>query len=157
YIAEMSSRTKLIALTVVAVLLPTTVMSVIQYRSLHDLQEQTKMAAQESLRQAAAALSARTAEYFHGIGSKTLVDVRYDKKSAADQTARIEEAFQRTLDSLPEISRVFLVSDCTCDESGGIAFVKNRARSRKIDGDRVRTDPEVKELGHLHEKAMMLA
>src|SRR5262245_39243605 len=107
----MSSRAKLIALTVVAVLLPTTVMSVIQYRSLHELQEQTKMAAQENLRQAASGLASRTAEYFHEIGLKTLSGFRYDKTSAEDWTSRMEETFRRTLESAPEIGRVFMVAD----------------------------------------------
>ena len=153
----MSSRAKLIALTVVAVLLPTTIMSVIQYRSLHDLQEQTKMAAQENLRQAASGLASRTAEYFHEIGLKTLSGFRYDKKSAEDQTSRMEETFRRTLESAPEVGRVFMVADCTCDQSAGAAFVKSRQRSRAITGDGLRRDPEIKELVHMHEKAMMLA
>ena len=41
----------MIALAVVAVMLPTMILSVIQYRSLLELQSTTKLAAQESLRQ----------------------------------------------------------------------------------------------------------
>ena len=48
---NLSSRTKLILLAVVALMLPTTILSIIQYRSLVDLEGKTKVAVQDNMRQ----------------------------------------------------------------------------------------------------------
>src|SRR5690348_6479005 len=48
---RLSAKTKLIVFAMVAVLVPTTILSVVQYRSLVDLEDKTKVAVEENLRQ----------------------------------------------------------------------------------------------------------
>ena len=46
---NLSSKTRLIAIVVIALLLPTVVLSAIQFRSLVDLEDKTKVAVQENI------------------------------------------------------------------------------------------------------------
>ena len=48
---RLSDRTKLIVFAAIAVMVPTTILTVIQYRSLVDLEDKTKVAVEDNLRE----------------------------------------------------------------------------------------------------------
>jgi signal transduction histidine kinase len=143
----MASRTKLIILAVVAVVLPTTIISVLQYRSLAELELQTKLAASENLRQAGSLIANGTEDYFRQIAIKAFDGV------PADQVA---DRFQHILDTMPEVDSVFLLKACSCGTSEK-AILRTRKTMRDLAGKDVARNSEVNELLHLHEKALMVA
>src|SRR5262245_57579100 len=134
YIFHMSSRTKLIVLALSAVLAPVIVLSLLQYRSLRDLQQQTKMASQENLRQAASRVTSATAEYFHDIGADTLMSLKLDKELDDQQVRQVNDRVAELLKSRPEVGRVFTVSYCSCKNSQGTAIVQTREGARTLTG-----------------------
>ena len=68
----MSHRTGLIVLAVLAVLLPALLFSIVQYRSLADLEGKTRVAVQESLRQTLQGVSLRTMEKLEALAVESL-------------------------------------------------------------------------------------
>ena len=73
---NLSSKTRLIAIAVVALLLPTVVLSVVQFRSLVDLEDKTKVAVQENMRQTLHTVSRKVEENLKGLARKNLSDIR---------------------------------------------------------------------------------
>ncbi|HWP44102.1 MAG TPA: HAMP domain-containing sensor histidine kinase [Blastocatellia bacterium] len=108
---RLSSRTKLIALAFVAVLLPTTVLSVIQYRSLVELEGKTKVAVQENLRQTLHTVTRRVEERVQNIAKKTLGSISYidlEKERFEDLECKFAEIKQQ----YPEIDNIFAFRRC---------------------------------------------
>jgi signal transduction histidine kinase len=108
---KFSSRTKLIALAFVAVLLPTTVLSVIQYRSLVELEGKTKVAVQENLRQTLQTVTRRVEENLQGIARKSLSGIdpaELEKEGLEELECKLAEIRQKS----PEIDQVFAFYRC---------------------------------------------
>jgi signal transduction histidine kinase len=108
---KFSSRTKLIALAFVAVLLPTTVLSVIQYRSLVELEGKTKVAVQENLRQTLYTVTRKVEESLQNTARRSLsgittADLERDKLE--DLECKLAEIKQEN----PEIDQVFAFYRC---------------------------------------------
>src|SRR4029078_10978865 len=69
---SLSSRTKLILLAVVALMLPTTILSIIQYRSLVDLESKTKVAVQKTRPQTLQTINHKVEDNLKYLARKTL-------------------------------------------------------------------------------------
>src|SRR5438128_3791105 len=67
-----SRRAGLMALVVTAILLPMAVLSVVQYRSLQDLEGKTRVAVEENLRQTLQSISRRAKERLEALAAETL-------------------------------------------------------------------------------------
>jgi len=109
---NLSPGAKLIALAIVAVMLPTTVLSVIQYRSLVDLEAKTKVAVQENLRQTLHSVSRKVKEKFKALAREALgpIDMRDVERGDCE---KIERHFATIRELHPEIDRLFAVSYCS--------------------------------------------
>ncbi|MBI4474603.1 MAG: HAMP domain-containing histidine kinase [Acidobacteria bacterium] len=152
----MSSRAKLVAIAVIAVMLPTTVISYVQYRSLVELERQTRMAAQEHLRQAAGALSNKTAEYFREIGKATLAGIQFNRPPKSEQTQAIEQLFAAALQDFPAVESLFVISNCSCPGQEGAAIIRSRAGVRKVFGKSASEDREIRHIVTTYDRAVML-
>jgi signal transduction histidine kinase len=108
---KLSSRTKLIALAFVAILLPTTVLSVIQYRSLVELEGKTKVAVQENLRQTLHTVTRRVEENLESLAKKSLAgisSVDLERENFEEIECKFAEAKQK----YPEIDEMFAFYRC---------------------------------------------
>src|SRR5947199_10641451 len=87
---NLSSKTRLIAIAVVALLLPTVVLSVVQFRSLVDLEDKTKVAVQENMRQTLQTVSHKVGENLKGLARKNLGSI-----SMAEIDSKNTQALER--------------------------------------------------------------
>ena len=125
----MSSKTKLISLAVVAVMVPTTILSVIQYQSLQDLQSATKLAAQESLRQALNSISGRAEEELMWIAEKALgtIDV---KEVNRENISLIENHFENAVRANPQIEALWLSYEPDCEDAEFVVITRAQGSLR---------------------------
>ena len=125
----MSSKTKLISLAVVAVMVPTTILSVIQYQSLQDLQSATKLAAQESLRQVLNGISGRAEEELIWIAEKALgtIDI---KEVNRDNIRLIESHFEEAIRANPEIEALWLSYEPDCEDAEFVVITRAQGSLR---------------------------
>jgi hypothetical protein len=108
-----SHRNGLIALVLLAVLLPALLFSIVQYRSLADLESKTRVAVQDNLRQTLEVVSRRTKERLEAIAAESLGGI---EASAAEQE-RLKDIELRLIglkQSHPEIDLAFVVVHCPC-------------------------------------------
>src|SRR5438045_1921822 len=104
---NLSSKTRLIAIAVVALLLPTMVLSVVQFRSLVDLEDKTKVAVQENMRQTLQTVSHKVEENLKGLARKSLSDVRLPDLEPRNFQA-LERRFATIQQEHPEIDSLFI-------------------------------------------------
>jgi hypothetical protein len=109
------NRTGLILLVLLAVLVPLLGLSVLQYRSLAELERKTKVAAQDNLRQTLDSIAERAQDALTTLATQTLGSI-----SIADVEAERLDDLAQSLSNLrqsnPAIEAVFLVTYCTCRE-----------------------------------------
>jgi signal transduction histidine kinase len=106
---HLSSRAKLITLAIVAVMLPTTILSVIQYHSLVDHEGKTKVAVQENLRQTMQTLSRKIEDNLKGLAKDTLEPISYEDVEHGN-LQKIEQHFAAIKQQHPEIDQMFVYS-----------------------------------------------
>jgi signal transduction histidine kinase len=108
---NLSSKTRLIAIAVVALLLPTMVLSVVQFRSLADLEDKTKVAVQENMRQTLQTFSRKVEENLKGLARKNLSDIRMSDLEP-DNFECLQSRFAAIKQEHPEMDSIFLFSLC---------------------------------------------
>ncbi len=127
-------------LAIVAVLLPTTILSVFQYRSLVDLEDKTKVAIQENLRQTMYSVVRKVAGNMKIIAKDSL----YSIEPRTIEGICPEEASTR-LDALrkshPEIGQLFAIIDCPCKK--GFAIFSTPEGTRRIERAQFKENPGV--------------
>jgi signal transduction histidine kinase len=106
---HLSSKAKLITLAIVAVLLPSTVLSVIQYNSLVDLEGKTKVAVQENLRQTMQTLTRKVEDNLKNLAKETLEPIGYEDVEQGN-LQKIEQQFTAIKQAHPEIDQMFVYS-----------------------------------------------
>ena len=126
----MSSKTKLISLAVVAVMVPTTILSVIQYQSLQDLQSATKLAAQQSLRQVLNGVSGRAEEELVWVAEKAVsaIDIKEVKR---DNIRLIESHFEDAIRANPEIEALWLSYEPDCEDEEFVVMTTAKGSLRQ--------------------------
>ena len=129
---------RLPTLAAVAVVLPALILSVIQYRSLAELREKTKYAAQESLRQSLQRVRHGAEDAFVRIADEALGHLKPEELEPGGD-GKLEGYFAEVRRRHPTVDKIFVVSDCSC-RSGDFALVSEAEGLRRIDG------PELKEV-----------
>src|SRR5581483_8383716 len=125
---NLSSKTRLIAIAVVALLLPKVVLSVVQFRSLVDLEDKTKVAVQENMRQTLQTVSRKVEENLTGLARKNLSDIRLSDLEPSNFLA-LERRFAAIKAEHPEIDSLFLFSLCMPkDEYYGLFYADGSLR-----------------------------
>jgi signal transduction histidine kinase len=119
----LSSEIKLIAFTAVVVLLPTTVLSVLQYRSLAELEKKTKAAVQEDLRQTLQQVARQVAERLTRSASDyfSQFEPKDFEPQNLEQTKERLSTFRQTN---PEVRQFFILADCSCQKNQFALFYK---------------------------------
>jgi signal transduction histidine kinase len=149
-----SHRAGLLALALAAVLLPLLILSVVQYRSLADLEAKTRVAVEENLRQTLQSVSRRARERLEGLageslGSIEITDVEQEKLD------EIERRLTAIRQSHPEIELAFVVVNCSCRERNFALFSAPEG-SRRVEHDRFKGHPEAQAAIDAHNNAHLL-
>ncbi|MEN3331672.1 MAG: two-component system, OmpR family, phosphate regulon sensor histidine kinase PhoR [Blastocatellia bacterium] len=137
---NLSSKTRLIAIVVIALLLPTVVLSAIQFRSLVDLEDKTKVAVQENMRQTLQTVSRKVEENLKWLARKNLGDI-----GLADLEPQSSQALERRFAAIkqehPEIDTLFAFS--TCQQTmkyNGLFYIDGTLR--RLDWPAIEKSPE---------------
>jgi signal transduction histidine kinase len=152
-ITKLSSRKKLIILASVAVLLPLVLLSFVQYRSLVELENKTKGAFKENLRQTLLNVERQIEGKFEAIASRSLIPVGSIKLSSEEARGQFEKYFSTVKQSHPEIDQIFVFSDCGCEkEEDKYAYVYSD-RFLKIEHFDLKNLPETHNVLHSFDKS----
>ncbi|HVF46031.1 MAG TPA: HAMP domain-containing sensor histidine kinase [Pyrinomonadaceae bacterium] len=127
----MFSGKKLFALASIVVLLPLTVLTLLQYRSLSELESRTKDAFKENLRQTLLAVERAINARFEAIAGNALVPIGSFTRSPDGNPEKLEEHFSAIKRSNPEVDRIFVISTCGCkNEKDGYAYYYSNDRQQ---------------------------
>jgi len=137
---NLSSKTRLIAIVVIALLLPTVVLSVIQFRSLVDLEDKTKVAVQENMRQTLQTVSRKVEENLKWLARKNLSDITLGDLEPQNFQA-LERRFAAIKQEHPEIDNLFAFSLCQQTEKYSGLFYADGAL-RRLDWPAIMANPE---------------
>src|SRR6185369_15997251 len=105
-ISKLSLRKKLIVLASVGVFLPVIVLTYMQYQSLTELQNKTKGAFKDNLRQGLTIVERQMKRRLEEVGGKTLEPI-----GRLSSTEEIETHFANVKSSHPEIKEIFVLRD----------------------------------------------
>ena len=107
-IRKLSLRQKLVILVALGVLLPLLVLTYMQYRSLAELQNKTKGAFKDNLRQGVTIVEQRMKQRLEEFAAQTLNPIGSMRFSSADGADDLEKYFADVKGSHPEIEEIFL-------------------------------------------------
>lgn len=149
---HLSSKTRNIVLLVVAVLVPISILAVMQYRSMVDLEDKTKIAVKENLHQTLKGVERKVEEQFQVLAKEALLPV--SDLAELDSENALQMHFGSTASKHPEIERLFFISHCSCrPKEEHRAYFFNRDEFRSVDSVRLDGDAEVRKVREAHERA----
>ena len=120
-LSKLSLRQKLVILAAVGVLLPIGILTYLQYRSLIDLQNKTKGAFKDNLRQGLILVEQRMKQRLEEIAAQTLNPVDSLQPSSPARTEEIERYLAEVKSSHPQIDEIF-VFDFSSDKNPANTF-----------------------------------
>jgi hypothetical protein len=152
--AYSSRRTGLIVLALLAVLLPALLFSVVQYRSLIDLESKTRVAVQDNLRQTLEGVSRGTKERLEVIAAESLGHI---EAAAAEQEklSDIELSLIGIKQSHPEIDLAFTVVHCPCQKRQFAVFASD-AGVHRVSHEEFKTSAEARTAIDTYNNASLL-
>jgi len=141
-------------LALLAVLLPVVVLSVVQYRSLAELESKTRVAGQEQLRQALQSLMHRTREKLEALAAASLgsIDVAEIEQ---DNPALLDRRLAGIREAHPEIDDVFVVVNCS-NRNHKFALFATADGLRRVDRDQFKKHPQTETAVALYSNAGLL-
>jgi len=150
------SHVRLIALALLAVLLPAVVLLVLQYRSLSDVEHETRIAVEENLREAAEGVRWSIQGYMERVGEEVLLPVP-SRFFVQKQPPWTEESAREVFRKYPEVQQILLVvDDSQKSECDRVAYVYTRDRTYKLFASQWNEFPDIQEAIAAHNKADLL-
>jgi signal transduction histidine kinase len=125
-------------LTALGIGIPALALSVLQYRSLVELESQTQAAIRENLRQVVRGLRSEVAERIETVSTRALMRIEQTGGLPQDRE-QILSALRSVLDSYPEIDAAILLSACDCSPET-FAAVASASGDRWLDGGQIGKD-----------------
>ncbi|HEV2382841.1 MAG TPA: HAMP domain-containing sensor histidine kinase [Terriglobia bacterium] len=151
------SHVRLIALALLAVLLPAIVLLILQYRSLCDVQQTTRIAVRESLRKAAGSVAWRVQGDMERIAEEVLLPVP-SKLFVKRQPPWTAECAQSVFKEHPEVEEIFLVINDPGDSNlESVAYVYSPSRALILEKSKWCGVDDIERATAAHERADLLA
>ena len=150
-VLKFSSGAKLITFAVVAVMLPTTVLSIIQYRSLVDLEDKTKVAVQDSLRRTLQRVAREVEMNFRDVVKKSF-DIKMGDLNNLD---RLESHCAEIRKAFPQVGKIFLVYEPPSCPSKEFALFCSSEGITRIEQSQFDKNPLVRQLKEYYSSAWL--
>jgi len=150
------SHVRLIALALLAVLLPAVVLLVLQYQSLSDVEHETRIAVQENLREAAEGVRWSIQGHMERVAEEVLLPVpsRFFVQKQAPWT---EQGARAVFQKYPEVQQILLVvDDPKMSECARVAYVYTPGRTSKLFASQWDELPDIQQAISGHDKADLL-
>ena len=122
-ISKLSMRKRLVILASVGVFLPVVALSYMQYRSLAELEQKTKGAFKDNLRQGLPIVERQMKQRLEEVGSGTLIPIGSIQLSSDGGAEEIEKHFANVKRSHPEIEEIFSFTYSDGKETSSYAYV----------------------------------
>ena len=122
-ISKLSMRKRLVILASVGVFLPVVALTYMQYRSLAELEQKTKGAFKDNLRQGLQIVERQMKQRLEGIGSETLIPIGSIQLSPNGGAEEIEKHFANVKSSHPEIEEIFSFTSSDGKDTNSYAYV----------------------------------
>src|SRR5689334_4581000 len=122
-IRKLSLRQKLVILALVGVLLPIGVLTYMQYRSLTDLQNKTKGAFKDNLRQGLTIVEQPMKQRLEDIAAQTLKAVDSLQPSSPARTEEVERYLAGVKSSRPQIDEIFIFDSSDQKAANTFAYI----------------------------------
>jgi signal transduction histidine kinase len=151
-ISKLSLRQKLVILTSVGVLLPILVLTYLQYRSLTELQNKTKGAFKDNVRQGVTIVEQRMRQRLEDIAAQILNPIGNMQLPVSDDAQQIEKYFADVKRSHPEIEKIFAFDYRNSRQAKGYAYLYSNKFEKVA---RVGFTPEQSHIQFLFDKARM--
>ncbi len=139
-----SHRAGLIALLLMAVLLPVALLLFVQYRSFADLEDKTRAAVQENLRQTLQSFVRRAGENAEALATETVGGID-PADVEGERLDRIADRLTAIRQSHPETGLAFVVVHCSCRERN-FALFATPAGFLRVDHEHFKQTAEVQTL-----------
>jgi signal transduction histidine kinase len=154
--SELSSRGRQIVPVIVAVLFPISVLALLQYRSMVDLEDKTKIAVRENLRQTLQAVERKMEERFEGLAKEALLPVGDLGGAEPEDANAIERHFAAAASRHPEIEEIFFISRCSCrPKEEHHAYFFTREGLRLVNSSQLDSDIDARNALKAHERALL--
>ena len=152
--ANSTRRTGLIVVALLAVLLPVVLFSIVQYRSLADLEGKTRLAVQDHLRQTLHGVSLQTMEELEDLAVESLSRIR----AADTEQEKLDDVEHHLIDikqSHPEIGLAFVVVHCPCRKRQFAVFASD-AGVHRVEHEHFATSTEARTAIDTYNNASLL-
>jgi len=150
-ILDLSAKTRLIGFAAVAVLIPTTILSAMQCKSLVELEAKTKVAVQENLRQTLQQVSRTLESRFRKLATQDLAGIDPTAFDPTSQSPTI--AFLKTRSTIPG-DGIVISSNCAANKRATAALADSRC-VRWLEGDEADRDPGINRLSRYFKTALL--
>ena len=127
-VRKLSLRKKLMILASVGVLLPLLLLTYLQYRSLAELQNKTKGAFKDNLRQGLTVVERRMKQHLEKLANQTLEPIGSLQLSSSGAADELQKYFAEVKRSHPEIEEIFVFPDRQGTTPSNIQFLFEKAR-----------------------------
>ena len=121
-ISKLSMRKRLVILASVGVFLPVVALSYMQYRSLAELEQKTKGAFKDNLRQGVLIVERQMKQRLEEVGSGTLMPMNSIQLSSDGGAEEIEKHFANVKQSHPEVEEIFCFTYSDDKETNSYAY-----------------------------------
>jgi signal transduction histidine kinase len=135
-IRKLSLRKKLAILVSIGVFLPILALTYMQYRSLTELQNKTKGAFKDNLRQGLTLVQQQMKQRLEGVAAKTLNPIGNLRLSSAGPTQELEKHFADVKRSHPEIEEIFVFEFSSTQSNVRSVFDESQRAQSFIDDNR---------------------
>lgn len=134
-----SDKRNLITLAAVAIVLPTSALAFMQYRSLVELENKTKIATEENLRQTLQSVARNAQGDMGTLARETLAPLGTMSRSPED----LKRALGLVSKSHPEVDQFFVFSTCSCKVENRFASLYSSGILRRVAGPQLGLDADV--------------
>jgi signal transduction histidine kinase len=133
---KLSLRKKLMILVSVGVFLPLVVLTYLQYRSLTELQNKTKGAFKDNLRQGLTIVEHQLKQRLEQVATQTLDPIGSMRLSSPAATEELEKYFENVKRRHPEVEQIFVETNSAAQSDRRLLFDKARMAQSFVDGNR---------------------
>ena len=133
---KLSLRKKLIILVSVGVFLPLLVLTYLQYRSLTELQNKTKGAFKDNLRQGLTIVEHQMKQRLEEVAAQTLEPIGSMHLSSPSAAEELEKYFANVKRTHPEVEQIFVEPDSVAPSDRRLLFDKARMAQGFVDSNR---------------------
>jgi signal transduction histidine kinase len=150
--ARWPSKRNLITVAAVATMLPTAALAFMQYRSLVDLENKTKIAIEQNLRQTLQSIARNAHADMQTLARETLAPLN----SMSGAPEGLKHVLARASELHPQVDQFFVFSTCSCKVENRFALLYSSGSLRRVSGTQLGRDADVERILDAYRSSLAL-